>query len=206
MVSDAIYPGVLCDREGRPYDAVLVTEKSVRKSREHRRLWILHRETGRVLPYPGGGELLELAEHDGWYRFTVEHSDAAPEAGAGEPGTTAGPATAGPATAGAGAAAAGADAVAPLRPDELGVLQRVAAVIAERKTTLPEGSYTTYLFTEGLEKIRKKTGEEAIELILAERPEEIAAEAADLLYHLTVLLEASGVGLSAALEALGSRE
>ena len=195
MVNEAIYPGVLCDREGRPYDAVLVTEKAVMKSREHRRLWVLHRETGRVLPYPDGGELSEIAEHEGWYRFTIDSSGA--EVGAHKLESK---------TNGASESGNSTRIAIPLPLEELGVLQRVADTIAERKTSLPEGSYTTYLFTQGLEKIRKKTGEEAIELILAERPEEIAAEAADLLYHLTVLLEASGVGLSAALEALRTRE
>ncbi|MGC9311170.1 MAG: phosphoribosyl-ATP diphosphatase, partial [Sediminispirochaetaceae bacterium] len=54
--------------------------------------------------------------------------------------------------------------------------------------TMPEGSYTSHLFSSGPEKIRKKTGEEAIELLLADTPEQMLYEAADLVYHLMVLL------------------
>ncbi len=60
---------------------------------------------------------------------------------------------------------------------------------------MPEGSYTTHLFSSGNEKIRKKTGEEAIELILASTRDELVFEAADLLFHLLVLLEDEGIGL-----------
>jgi phosphoribosyl-ATP pyrophosphohydrolase len=73
------------------------------------------------------------------------------------------------------------------------VLSSLLAVIRGRREQMPEGSYTSYLFGEGLEKIKKKTGEEAIELILAEKPEDIVHEASDLLYHLLVLLEATGL-------------
>ena len=70
------------------------------------------------------------------------------------------------------------------------VLEGLIGVIQDRKKTLPEGSYTSYLFTSGTSKIRKKTGEEAVELILAEGKEEVSSEAADLIYHMLVLLEA----------------
>jgi phosphoribosyl-ATP pyrophosphohydrolase len=53
---------------------------------------------------------------------------------------------------------------------------------------MPEGSYTTHLFEKGEEKIRKKTGEEAVELLLAATDREIISESADLIYHLMVLL------------------
>lgn len=65
------------------------------------------------------------------------------------------------------------------------------SLIAERKETLPEGSYTTYLFTKGQDKILKKVGEEAAETIIASKNNnttEIVYEASDLLYHLMVLL------------------
>ncbi|TVQ38312.1 MAG: phosphoribosyl-ATP diphosphatase [Spirochaetaceae bacterium] len=70
---------------------------------------------------------------------------------------------------------------------------------------MPEGSYTTHLFREGLDKIRKKTGEEAIELILARGDQEIISESADLLYHLTVLLQAAGLSIDAVLDRLRDR-
>ncbi|CAN5690867.1 bifunctional phosphoribosyl-AMP cyclohydrolase/phosphoribosyl-ATP diphosphatase HisIE [soil metagenome] len=77
-----------------------------------------------------------------------------------------------------------------------GVVDEVAAVIASRRAEMPEGSYTTYLFREGVDKIGKKIGEEAAEVIIAAKngdPGPLAQEASDLIYHLLVLLEACDV-------------
>lgn len=74
-------------------------------------------------------------------------------------------------------------------------LATLTEIIAERRRALPEGSYTTHLFTKGESKIRKKTGEEAVELILAENDEELLSESADLVYHLMVLLEVRGLSI-----------
>lgn len=66
----------------------------------------------------------------------------------------------------------------------------------ERKLHLPEGSYTTYLFKNGLDKILKKVGEEATEVVLAAKNsdrENLIHECADLTYHLLVLLAELGV-------------
>ncbi|MGB0385150.1 MAG: phosphoribosyl-ATP diphosphatase [Ardenticatenaceae bacterium] len=71
------------------------------------------------------------------------------------------------------------------------MITRLEAVIAQRKATMPEGSYTTYLFTKGQDKILKKVGEEAAETIIASKnndPQELIAESSDLVYHLLVLL------------------
>lgn len=71
------------------------------------------------------------------------------------------------------------------------ILAELYGVIAARKANPQEGSYTTYLFTEGINKILKKVGEEAAEVIIAAKdPEDdpLIYEAADLLYHLLVLL------------------
>ena len=76
------------------------------------------------------------------------------------------------------------------------VLDEVAAIVAERKRELPEGAYTTYLFSEGVDKIAKKIGEEAAEVIVAaknEAADELTREAADLIYHLLVMLAACDV-------------
>ena len=80
---------------------------------------------------------------------------------------------------------------------ELGWL---AAVIAERRGADPETSYTAKLLSQGIERIAQKVGEEGVETAIAAvvaresgRREALAGEAADLLYHLLVLLEASGV-------------
>lgn len=71
------------------------------------------------------------------------------------------------------------------------ILDRLFQVIQERKSGSTEKSYTVSLFRKGLDTILKKTGEEAIELVIAGKGgkrEEIVYEAGDLLYHLLVLL------------------
>ena len=71
------------------------------------------------------------------------------------------------------------------------ILQSLEKVILEREKQRPEGAYTTYLFEKGVDKILKKVGEEAAEVIIAAKNrdhEELRWEAADLLYHLQVLL------------------
>jgi len=71
-------------------------------------------------------------------------------------------------------------------------------LIAARQRQRPEGSYTTYLFDQGLDKILKKIGEESAETIVAAKNDDHAAlvsEAADLFYHLLVLFVARGVTL-----------
>lgn len=78
------------------------------------------------------------------------------------------------------------------------LLQQLYALIEGRRKDRPEGSYTTYLFNAGLDKILKKVGEESAETIIAAKNEDrsaLAAEASDLLYHLMVLLVECGVTL-----------
>ena len=77
-----------------------------------------------------------------------------------------------------------------------GVLDELFAVIVDRQRERPEGSYTTRLFQEGMARIAQKVIEEAGETALAavlNQSEELPQEVADLLYHLLVLLAASGV-------------
>ncbi len=92
---------------------------------------------------------------------------------------------------------------------ELGILlDELHALIRERQVKRPEGAYTTYLFTAGLDKILKKVGEEAAETIIAAKNEprlELAAEMADLLYHLLVLMVARDVPPHDVAEILRSR-
>lgn len=76
-------------------------------------------------------------------------------------------------------------------PDIGIVLQDLYRVISERKNLRPEGSYTTYLFDKGLDKILKKIGEESSETIIAAKNrdrQELTSEISDLLYHLMVLM------------------
>ncbi len=87
------------------------------------------------------------------------------------------------------------------------VLDRLAAVIAERQGADPETSYTARLFEKGTAKIAQKVGEEAVETVIEAvrgKPDLLAEESADLLYHLLVLWSAANVApqdVWAALEA-----
>ena len=85
------------------------------------------------------------------------------------------------------------------------ILERLEAVIRERRRTLPEGSYTATLLRAGDAAIRRKVGEEAVEVITAVDGAELAAESADLVYHLLVLLAAADVPLEAVLQILAAR-
>jgi len=80
------------------------------------------------------------------------------------------------------------------------VLEAVYEVVAARRREMPAGSYTTYLFEKGLNKILKKVGEEAAETIIAAKDEDagaLTAETADLVYHLLVLMVERGLTLEA---------
>jgi phosphoribosyl-ATP pyrophosphohydrolase len=88
-------------------------------------------------------------------------------------------------------------------------LNRLAATIAARKGADAGSSYTAALFAKGLPKIAQKLGEEAVETVIAAMqrdPKALTGEAADLLFHLLVLLDASGVPLSDVLAELDARE
>jgi phosphoribosyl-ATP pyrophosphohydrolase/phosphoribosyl-AMP cyclohydrolase len=88
------------------------------------------------------------------------------------------------------------------------VLSRLARTIGQRATDRPTGSYTAELLAQGVGKASQKVGEEAVEVVVAansEDDERLASEAADLLYHLLVLLQARGVPLDAVLRELESR-
>jgi phosphoribosyl-ATP pyrophosphohydrolase/phosphoribosyl-AMP cyclohydrolase len=87
-----------------------------------------------------------------------------------------------------------------LKQDEdLGhLLTQLYKLIESRERERPDGSYTTYLFDKGIDKILKKVGEESAETIIAAKNEEtkpLVAEVSDLIYHLLVLLVARGVSL-----------
>ncbi|MDE6312397.1 MAG: bifunctional phosphoribosyl-AMP cyclohydrolase/phosphoribosyl-ATP diphosphatase HisIE [Lachnospiraceae bacterium] len=78
----------------------------------------------------------------------------------------------------------------------MGVLNQVYSVIADRKEHPKEGSYTNYLFQQGMDKILKKVGEEATEIVIAAKntdSEEIKYEISDFLYHVMVLMVEKGV-------------
>ena len=81
-------------------------------------------------------------------------------------------------------------------------------LIKGRKTTMQEGSYTTYLFTKGLDKIMKKVGEECTEVIIGaakNSKEETIYEISDLAYHILVLMVEMGISVDDIRKELDSR-
>ena len=91
----------------------------------------------------------------------------------------------------------------------LDVLSALASDIAQRKSASPDISYTAKLLSQGVEKCAKKFGEEAVELALAAVLRDkghTTSEAADVLYHLLVLLAASGVSLDDVMAELARRQ
>ncbi len=90
----------------------------------------------------------------------------------------------------------------------LKVLESVTDVIKDRKVHPKEGSYTNYLFDKGIDKILKKLGEEATEIVIASKnpnPNEIKYEIADFLYHMMVLMVEKGVSWEEIMEELAKR-
>ena len=87
-------------------------------------------------------------------------------------------------------------------------LDALMKLIAGRKTEKKEGSYTTYLFEKGLDKILKKVGEESTEVIIAAKAEdkkETVYEIADLMYHVMVLMIEAGISTDDVMKELASR-
>ena len=84
-------------------------------------------------------------------------------------------------------------------PDEEGFIRRIQGVVQERRQQMPEGSYTTYLYNKGVNKIAQKVGEEAVETVIeaiAGNRARYLYEVSDLIYHLLVLNEQMGFTLA----------
>jgi len=87
-------------------------------------------------------------------------------------------------------------------------VERLVRVIKQRRAEMPEGSYTSYLFSKGIDKILKKIGEESAETIIAAKNRsrsELVLESADLLYHLLVLFVNEDLEVQEVLEELDKR-
>lgn len=79
------------------------------------------------------------------------------------------------------------------------IINELFKLIQQRKKDLPEGSYTTYLFNKGIDKILKKVGEESAEVIIAAKntdSSELIYESSDLIYHLLVLLAENNIEIN----------
>ncbi|MDX8363887.1 bifunctional phosphoribosyl-AMP cyclohydrolase/phosphoribosyl-ATP diphosphatase HisIE [Cytobacillus sp. IB215665] len=92
--------------------------------------------------------------------------------------------------------------------ERFAIINQLEQIIAKRETEREEGSYTTYLFDKGVDKILKKVGEETAEVIIAAKnrnSDELTWETADLLYHLLVLLREQKLPLDDVLNVLEKR-
>lgn len=93
--------------------------------------------------------------------------------------------------------------------DRFRMLGELERIIAKRYAERPEGTYTTYLFEKGIDKILKKVGEETAEVIIAAKNrdnDELRYETADLIFHMMVLLRERGLPLDDVMAELASRE
>jgi phosphoribosyl-ATP pyrophosphohydrolase/phosphoribosyl-AMP cyclohydrolase len=91
---------------------------------------------------------------------------------------------------------------------DVAFLERLQAIIRDRIATAPEGSYTARLAAAGVLKVAQKVGEEGVELALAAAAQDrarVTSEAADLLYHLLLLLELRELSLADVIDELERR-
>ena len=89
-----------------------------------------------------------------------------------------------------------------------GFIDQLRSIIKDRKQNPSEKSYTTSLFTKGINKVAQKVGEEAVELVIEAKDNNkdlFLGEAADLLFHYLILLEAKGIELDEVVEVLEAR-
>ena len=92
--------------------------------------------------------------------------------------------------------------------NNLGFLNELEALIKSRKKEMPEDSYTTYLFNKGTDKIAQKVGEEAVETVISSKnknKKQFVGEAADLIFHLMVLLTDKDISLKKVVKKLKKR-
>ena len=95
-----------------------------------------------------------------------------------------------------------------MKDHKVQVLADLVDTVERRRQASPETSYTARLLADGVEKCAKKFGEEAVEIVLASMAADkthIRSEAADVIYHLVVLLEACGVKLHDVMDELSAR-
>lgn len=99
----------------------------------------------------------------------------------------------------------------PLTDLDYQFIKELEDLLYERKNEMPQGSYTTTMFTKGLDKIAQKVGEEAVETVIASKnkgskgKKETIAEAADLLFHLMLLLAEKDIPMHKIIKTLRKR-
>lgn len=182
-MSADVKPYIVLSKDGGVLRLLQTNEKGYKKSIENNQIWAVNPETERLLPETLNGRIRAFREKAGWYEVHVEEHESETKEeklNGGNPEAT--------------------------LDSESDIIYHLYRVIEKRKKELPEGSYTTHLFNSGLSKIRKKTGEEAVELLLAESREEVVYEASDLIYHMLVLLSAMDIGPDEIFKELKNRE
>ncbi len=182
-MSSGIKPFIVLNASGGVETVLQTNDKGYKKSIENSLIWAVNSETERLLPEDRLGRAGGFRERPGWYEAVIAADTDGERAEQDERKPAGGGIT-----------------------DGKSIIERLYNVIEKRKKEMPEGSYTTHLFNSGVSKIKKKTGEEAIELLLAEERGEIIYEAADLLYHLLVFLAAVEIKPEDIFKELESRE
>ncbi len=95
-----------------------------------------------------------------------------------------------------------------LTEKDLQFIDELENLLYERKEEMPKGSYTTSMFKKGIDKIAQKVGEEAVETVIAsknKKDKEIIGEAADLLFHLMLLLAQKDIPMHSVIKELRKR-
>lgn len=188
-------PLIVCDESGRFLFLAYTDKKGYKKSLERGTLWAVHPESDRLLPNGSEGILQHIEDRGAYYYAEVSISSFYPGdqrekySYPSQANTEIGPCS---------------NLTEPLTPESQ--LTALLEIIRERKVTRPKESYTGQLFDGGIEKLRKKLVEEAVELILARKREETIVEAADLMFHLLVFLEAENIDFSQIMEELNRRQ
>ena len=96
----------------------------------------------------------------------------------------------------------------PLTDRDLQVIRELETLLYDRKDEMPKGSYTTAMYKKGLDKIAQKVGEEAVETVIASKnrgQKETVEEAADLLFHLMLLLAEKNIPFHKVIKTLRKR-
>ncbi len=212
-----LIPAVVTDRSGQVLMVAYMNQESLDKTLDTGYTWFYSRSRGRLWQKgETSGHLQKVIDirtdcdqdtllvtvdqigaacHEGDY--TCFHYDLKGERVAAEPGS-----------AGPGGTARGGDAAGGAPAGNWRGLAELEELIRRRKAEMPEGSYTTKLFSRAPDLICKKIGEEATEVVLASKNgdlDNLRYEAADLLYHTLVLLAHHGLGLDDVVRELGSR-
>ncbi len=187
-MNEDIKPFIILGPDGKTAALLQTNTKGFKKSIENSCIWAVNPDTGRLLPEEDLGKAGSFRENPDWFEAVVVSAPEPADADGIDHSGTAAPM------------------VKDAKRVDSSIIERLFTLIESRRIERPEGSYTTHLFNSGLSKIKKKTGEEAVELLLAETREEQIYEAADLIYHMLVLFAETGIKPEEIFKELESRE